>query len=59
MKEYDYWDYKNGPMYSLYYEKFEKQVQVLELKISQAILGIDESIRKYSLFRDLYSLKLE
>jgi hypothetical protein len=52
MKEYDYWDYKNGPMYSLYYEKFEKQVQVLELKISQAILGIDESICKYSLFRD-------
>ena len=25
MKEYDYWDHKNSPMYSLYFEKFEKQ----------------------------------
>jgi hypothetical protein len=38
--DYDYWDYKNFPVFSLFIEKFESQAQELEHKASQLILGV-------------------
>jgi hypothetical protein len=34
IKDYDYWDYKNAVMFSLYVDKFEKDAQNLESKAS-------------------------
>ena len=40
IQEYDYWDHKNAPMFSLFVAKFEEKAQVLENKASELILGI-------------------
>ena len=42
IKDYDYWDYKNSPVFSLYVDKFEKDAQRLDGKSSQLILGIPD-----------------
>lgn len=44
IKDYDYWDYKNATMFSLFVEKFEKESTHMEMRASKLILGmIDES----------------
>lgn len=40
IKEYDYWEAKNAPMFSLFVEKFETKSQELESKASQLMLGV-------------------
>ena len=30
ISDYDYWDYKNAPVFSLFVDKFEKQAQELD-----------------------------
>lgn len=40
--EYDYWEYKDAPMFSLFVEKFEKKAQELDGKSNQLILGIQD-----------------
>lgn len=40
--EYDYWDAKNGPRFSLFVDKFEKDAQRLENLTSQLLLGVAE-----------------
>ena len=34
INDYDYWDYKNSPVFSLYVDKFEKDAQRLENRAS-------------------------
>ena len=41
LKDYDYWDHTNAPMFSLFLEKFEKQSQQLEHRASELILGVE------------------
>lgn len=44
INDYDYWDYKNASMFSLFVDKFEKESTTLEMRASKMILGmIDES----------------
>lgn len=38
--EYDFWNYVHCSMFSLFVEKFEHQGQQLEIRCSQAILGM-------------------
>ena len=38
--DYDYWDFVHCSMFSLFVEKFEQQGQQLEIRCSQAILGM-------------------
>lgn len=40
IQDYDYWEYKNQPVFSLFTEKFEAQAQELEKKASELMLGI-------------------
>ena len=40
IREYDYWDYKNGHMFALFIEKFENDERKLELKANKLILSI-------------------
>lgn len=42
IREYDYWDYKNGPMFGLFIEKFENEERKLELLASKLILNIKD-----------------
>ena len=42
IKDYDYWDYKNSAVFSLYVDKFEKDAQSLEGKASSLLLGIPD-----------------
>ena len=41
IREYDYWDYKNGHMFALFIEKFENDERKLEMKASKLILSIN------------------
>jgi hypothetical protein len=40
IKEYDYWEAKNAPMFSLFVEKFETKSQELEGVASELMLGV-------------------
>ena len=40
IKDYDYWDSKNAPTFSLFVEKFETKAQELEGKASQLLMGV-------------------
>jgi len=40
INDYDYWNYKDAPMFSLFVEKFEKKAQDLDGRSNQLILGI-------------------
>jgi len=40
IRDYDYWDQKNGPTFALFVDKFENESQSLELRASSMILGI-------------------
>lgn len=40
IKDYDYWDAKNAPMFSLFVDKFETKAQELEKKASELLLGV-------------------
>lgn len=40
IKEYDYWEAKNAPMFSLFVEKFETKSQELDSKASELMLGV-------------------
>ena len=42
IREYDYWDYKNGHMFALFIEKFENDERKLELQSSKLILNIQD-----------------
>ena len=42
IRDYDFWDYKNGPMFALFVEKFEKEERKLEWQASELILGVKE-----------------
>lgn len=42
INDYDYWNYKDAPMFSLFVEKFEKKAQDLDGRSNQLILGIIE-----------------
>ena len=40
IKEYDFWDFKQGPKFSLFVDKFEREAQSLEHRCTSLILGI-------------------
>jgi hypothetical protein len=42
IRDYDYWDYKNGPMFGLFIEKFENEERKLELQASKLLLDIKD-----------------
>ena len=47
INDYDYWDYKNAPMFSLFVDKFEKKAQELDGRGSQLLLGVVPEEGKY------------
>lgn len=40
IRDYDYWDVKNAPTFSLFVDKFETRAQDIEKKASELILGV-------------------
>lgn len=47
IQEYDYWEYKNAPMFSLFIDKFSSQAEQLEKKSSELILGVFKTEGKF------------
>ena len=57
INDYDYWNYKDAPMFSLFVEKFEKKAQDLDGRSNQLILGIiDDDETGKSIFDSLIYL---
>ena len=42
IRDYDYWDYKNGHTFALFIEKFENDERKLELQASKLLLSIQD-----------------
>ena len=50
IQDYDYWDYKNGPVFSLFVDKFEKEAQDLDARGNRLLLGVVPEEGKYICF---------